>query len=83
MQLKRGERKVTAFRWREMIEQKAFRGKLWVACGMEQYVRRMREHFTVKKARANSKKGKKEHKAFGKRSGHTKSSWNWSGAAVI
>ena len=31
MRLKRGERKVTASRWRDMIEQKAFRGKLWVA----------------------------------------------------
>ena len=31
-----------------MIEQKAFRGKLWVAFGMEQFVRRVWEHFTLK-----------------------------------
>ena len=43
--LKRCERKVTASRWREMIEQKVFRGKLWVAFGMERCVRRMCEHF--------------------------------------
>ena len=28
-----------------MIEQKVFRGKLWVAFGMERCVRRMWEHF--------------------------------------
>ena len=41
MRLKRGERKVTASRWREMIEEKAFRGKLWVAFATEQFVRIM------------------------------------------
>ena len=35
MRMKRGERKVTAAEWREMIEQKAFRGKLSVTFGME------------------------------------------------
>ena len=30
-----------------MIEQKAFRGKLWVAYGMAQFVQSMWEHFTI------------------------------------
>ena len=66
----------------ERDEQEACPGKLWVAFGMEQYVRRMWEHFTVKKAWARSvilvesgkKKGKKEYKAIGKRSRHTRRS---------
>ena len=31
------------------MEPKAFRGKLWKAFGMEQYLRRMWEHFTVRR----------------------------------
>ena len=55
---------MTASRWREMIAQKAFRGMLWVGFGMEQFVRRTWEHFTIKKASARSvvedaEKGKK------------------------
>ena len=41
---------MTASRWREMIAQKASRGMLWVAFGIEQFVRRMWKHFTIKKA---------------------------------
>ena len=48
--LKQGEQAATAARWREIVEQKAFRGKLWVAFGMAQHVRRMWGHFTFKKA---------------------------------
>ena len=33
--MKQGERRVTASKWREMVEQKTFRGRLWAACGME------------------------------------------------
>ena len=54
MRMKRGERKVTAARWREMIEQKAFRGELWLTFGMEHLVRRMWEHLTIKKSVARS-----------------------------
>ena len=50
MGLKRGEREVTAPRWREVIEEKALRGKLWAAFVMEQIARRMLEHFTIKKS---------------------------------
>ena len=32
---------MTASKWREMVEQKVFRGKLWAASGMEQLVRKM------------------------------------------
>ena len=34
-----------------MIEQKAFRGRLWAACGTGRYVRKMWECFTLKKRR--------------------------------
>ena len=37
----RNTRQLTASRWRKMIEQKAFRGMLVVAFGMEQLVQRM------------------------------------------
>ena len=33
--LKQGEQPVKAARWREMMEQTAFRGKLWKACVLE------------------------------------------------
>ena len=36
------------------MEQKAFRRKLWVVFGMEQYLRRMWEHFTVKRVLAKA-----------------------------
>ena len=36
------------------MEQMAFRGKLWAAFGMKQFVRRMWRRFTIKKARARS-----------------------------
>ena len=52
--LKQGEQPVEAVRWRELMEQNAFRVKLWVASGVEQYLRRMWEHFTVKRPWANS-----------------------------
>ena len=41
---------MTASRSRFLIEQKAIRGKLWVASGMAQFVRRMWEHFTINNA---------------------------------
>ena len=47
--MKRSERKVTDAGWTATIEQKAFRRKLWVTLGMEQFARRTREHFTIKK----------------------------------
>ena len=40
--------------WRDMMEQKAFRGKLWKVSGMEQFLRGMWEHFTVKRAWAKA-----------------------------
>ena len=49
-QQKQGEQPVKAARWRELMEQKSLCGKLWVAFGMEQYVRRVWERFTVKTA---------------------------------
>ena len=45
--LKQGERQVTASKWRDMVEQKAFRGKLWAAFGMGQLARKMWERFTL------------------------------------
>ena len=54
MRMKRGERKVTAARRTEMIEEKAFRGERWVTYGLEQLVRRMWKHFSIRKAWARS-----------------------------
>ena len=45
---------MSASKWRELVEQKAIRGKLWAACGIEQLVRRVRERFAIKKAVARS-----------------------------
>ena len=51
MRMNPGERKLTTSRCREMIVQKAIRGKLWVAFAcMEQLVRRMCAHFTINDA---------------------------------
>ena len=52
--LGRSEQEVSALKWRELVEQRAFRGKLWTAVGMEQFLRRMWERFTARKARARS-----------------------------
>ena len=45
---------MSASKWRELVEQKAIRGKLWAPCGIEQLVRRVRERFAIKKALARS-----------------------------
>ena len=45
---------MTASKWREMVEQKAFRGKLWAAFGMEQLARKMWERFTIDMALSRS-----------------------------
>ena len=36
--VKEGEEEVTGSKWRALVEQEAFRGKLWAAFGMEQFV---------------------------------------------
>ena len=46
----KGERRVAASKWRALIEQKAPRGKLWAAFGVELFLRGMWERFTIKKA---------------------------------
>ena len=48
------EAEVNGVKWRALIEQKASRGKLWAAFGLEQLVRRMVERFAIKKAWAIS-----------------------------
>ena len=52
--IKQGEQPVKAAQWREMMEQKAFRGKFWKVFGMEQFMRGMWEHVTVKRASAKA-----------------------------
>ena len=47
--LKQGDEHVAASNWKELVEQKACRGKLWAAFGTEQFVRKMWERFTLKK----------------------------------
>ena len=82
--LKQGDQPVKAAQWREVKEQKAFRGKLW-PFGMEQYLRRMFEHFTVKRALAKAvlSDAEKERQAgiqrqLAKGGRHVKRSQNWS-----
>ena len=48
--LKQGELPVTASKWKEMVEQKLFGGRVWRAFGMEQFARKMWERLTLKKA---------------------------------
>ena len=81
MRMKRGDRKVTAARWRE-------RGKLWVTFGMEQTVQRIWEHFTMKKgwartvlAVAERERGKKGENGFG--TSRSTKSWSLSLTAGI
>ena len=81
MLLKRGERKVTASRWREMIEQKIFRGKMWVALwhgaicaknvGIFHHQKSMDQ---ISLGRCGKRKGKKGQKLIGNRSRRTKRS---------
>ena len=73
-------RKVTASKCREEIEQKAFRGQLWV-------VRRMWEHSTIKKSGPDQywwmwrKKGKKGHKVIDNGSRRAMRNWSLSSTA--
>ena len=48
--VQQGEQPVKAAQRREMMEQKAYRGKLWKVSGTEQFMRGMWEHFTVRRA---------------------------------
>ena len=73
------------------MEQIAFRRKLWVAFGMEQYLRRMWEHFTVKRAWAKAVLADAEKERQEGIQGKwqqelplfLKKSWNWSKVAVV
>ena len=47
---KEGSSEVDASKWRARIEQKASRGKLWTALGLEQFLCRMWERFTIQKS---------------------------------
>ena len=48
--LQQGEEQVAASKWRALVEQMAFRGKLWAAFGMKQVVRGMWRRFTIKQS---------------------------------
>ena len=67
--LKQGDRDLTALKWSEMVEQKAFRGKLWAAFGLEQVAHKMLERFTIEKAWARSVMAEVEKERLGGREG--------------
>ena len=52
--VQQGEQPVEAAQWKEMVELKAYRGKLWKVFGMEQFVRGVWEHFTVRRTWAKA-----------------------------
>ena len=69
-----------------MIDQKAFRGMLWVSFGMEQFVRRMgtfhlKSVGQISFGKMRKKKGKPGKKEIGNRSRRTRS-WGLSDTAV-
>ena len=87
--LKHGERAVTASKWREMVEQKAFRGKVWAAFGMAsiraQTVRTFHHQNSmgqVSFGRCGKRKDKTEQTAGGNRRRHIKENLNLSDAAA-
>ena len=49
-QLKQGEEEVNGVKRTSMFEHKSFRGKLWAAFGVDQFLRGMWERFPVKKS---------------------------------
>ena len=56
--VEQGEAEVNGARWRALIEHQSSRGKFWASFGVEQFLRRMWERFTIKKrvAQNNSEK---------------------------
>ena len=54
MRLEQGEAKVDGVEWKEMIKQKASRGNLLAAFGVDDFLRKKWEWFTVKKAWART-----------------------------
>ena len=71
------------------MEQKAFRGKLWKASGMEQYLRRMWAHFTIEEhgpnaVLADAEKERQEGlQGNWQKESLFKEGWNWSSVTVI
>ena len=41
----KGEMPLTNVQWREVVEKKAYRGRMWKMMGIEPHLRRMWEHF--------------------------------------
>ena len=73
---------MTASKWRERVEEKALRGRLWAAFGMEQFVRIMWERFSCSVGGRGKMKGKLEQTATGRRRRRTKNCLNLSRTAV-
>ena len=47
---RQGKQPVKVAEWRDNVERKAYRGRLWKVFGMEQFLRGMWEHFTIRRA---------------------------------
>ena len=47
----KGEKPVTNVQWRQVVEKKAYRGRIWRMMGKETYLRRMWEYFLQERSR--------------------------------
>ena len=48
----KGEEPLTNVQWRQAVEKKAYRGKMWKMMGKEPYLRGMSEHFSCERLKA-------------------------------
>ena len=48
--VQQGKQSLKSMEWREVAERKAHRGRLWKVFGSQQFLRGMREYFTLKRA---------------------------------
>ena len=47
------EEPLTNVKWRQVVEKKAYRGRMWKMMGKEPYLRGMWEHFSCERSKAN------------------------------
>ena len=50
----KGEKPLSNVQWRQVVEKKAYRGRMWKIMGKEPYLREMWEHFLQERSRAKS-----------------------------
>ena len=85
--MSKGEEPLTNVQWRQVVEKKAHRGRIWIMMGKEPCVRGMWEYFLQEKKQRGfesrlKKKSRQEYKVSGSANRQPGSTWSKGSAAM-